>query len=224
MLQALKLVNEPKANMDVGRVPGQPYAVEWVDVPEPDHEDDTDNRRDRRPGFTPNRVQAIDRGAAYFDRTEGSWVGNGKVYFDCTSGGPVSGGQIWEYDPGRETLTLIYESNDRTRLEAPDNIVVVPQTGDILAQEDGGGDQFIRGVTRDGRIYDFARTGNNNSEFCGGCFDPNGQILYVNLQGERGSLPEGPADGQAVTFAIFGPFEKRDGDRGVGGFGNGPAI
>ena len=224
VLQGLKLVNEPKANMDVGRVPGQPYAVEWVDVPEPDHEDDTDNRRDRQPGFTPNRVQAIDRGAAYFDRTEGSWVGNGKVYFDCTSGGPVSGGQIWEYDPGRETLTLIYESNDRTRLEAPDNIVVVPQTGDILAQEDGGGDQFIRGVTRDGRIYDFARTGNNNSEFCGGCFDPNGQILYVNLQGERGSLPEGPADGQAVTFAIFGPFEKRDGDRGVGGFGNGPAI
>jgi secreted PhoX family phosphatase len=224
VLQALKLRSEPKANMDVGRVPGQPYAVEWVDVPEPDHDDDTDNRRDRQPGFTPNRVQAIDRGAAYFDREEGAWVGNGKVYFDCTSGGPVDGGQVWEYDPGRETLTLIYQSNDRARLENPDNVVVVPKTGDIFLQEDSGGDQFIRGLTRDGRIYDFARSGDNNTEFCGGCFDPNGQILYVNQQGERGALPEGPPGGQAVTYAVFGPFEKRDGDRGVGGFGTGPAI
>jgi uncharacterized protein len=220
VLQGLKLAHEPKANMDVGRVPGRPYAVEWVDVPEPDHDDDTNQRRDRAPGFTPNRVQAIDRGAAYFDRTEGAWVGNGKVYFDCTSGGPVSGGQVWEYDPGRETLTLIYQSDDRTRLDSPDNVVIVPQTGDILVQEDGGGDQFIRGITRDGRIYDFARSGDGrDSEFCGGCFDPNGQILYVNQQGDRGSLPAGPPDAEAVTYAIFGPFEKREGGRGA--FGNG---
>ena len=221
VLQALKLRDEHQANMDVGRVPGVPYRVEWVTIPEPDHDDDTDSRADRQPGFTPTRVQAFDRGAAVFDREEGAWVGNGKVYFDCTAGGPTNGGQIWEYDPGRETLTLLYESNDRTKLDAPDNIVVVPSTGDILAQEDGGGDQFIRGITRDGKIYDFARTG--ESEFCGGCFDPSGKILYVNQQGERGSLPEGPPDGEAKTYAIFGPFEKRAGDNGLHGFGTGPA-
>ena len=223
-LQGLKLVNEPRANMDIGREPGQSFEVEWVDVPEPDHDDDTDNRRDRVPGFTPTRIQAIDRGAAIFDREEGCWVGRGKVYFDCTSGGEANAGQIWEYDPGREVLTLIYESGDRTKLDAPDNIVIVPQTGDILAQEDGGGDQFIRGITRDGRIYDFARTGESNSEFCGGCFDPSGQILYVNQQGGRGDLPQGPADDRAVTYAIFGPFEQRIGDNGRQGFGRGPAA
>jgi secreted PhoX family phosphatase len=195
-----------------------------VDVPEPDHDDDTDNRRDRQPGFTPNRVQAIDRGAAYFDREEGIWVGNGKVYFDCTSGGPVNGGQIWEYDPGRETLTLVYQSDDLAKLDSPDNVVIVPKTGDILVQEDGDADQYIRGITRDGRIYDFARSGDaSNSEFCGGCFDPSGQILYVNQQGERGTLPFGPPDGRAITYAIFGPFEARAGDN-VHGLGSGPAV
>jgi uncharacterized protein len=220
-LQGLKLVNEPKANMDTGRVPGRPYAVEWVDVPEPDHEDDTDNRRDRVPGFTPTRIQAIDRGAAIFDREEGCWVGNGKVYFDCTSGGATGQGQIWEYDPGRETVTLVYESTDAATMQSPDNIVVVPSTGDILAQEDGSGDQYIRGITRNGEIYDFARTGSSDSEFCGGCFSPSGRILYVNQQGDRGSLPDGPEGGQAVTYAIFGPFQKRAGSDGLGGFGSG---
>jgi hypothetical protein len=216
-LEALAVRDEPHANMDTGRVVGRPYPVEWVPVPEPDHEDDTDNRRDRVPGFTPNRIAAQDNGAAYFDRQEGAWVGPGdgaKVYFDCTTGGAQNLGQVWEYDAGRETLTLVYESTDRARLENPDNIVVVPQTHDILLCEDSSGDQYIRGVTRDGEIYDFARNGPNDTEFCGACFSPDGSTLFVNQQGERGSLPDGPADGQAVTYAIYGPFERRAGDNG----------
>lgn len=221
VLQALAIKGEPKANMDAGRVAGESFDVEWVDVPEPDHDDDTNARRDRVPGFTPTRVQALDAGAAIFDREEGAWVGNGdRVYFDCTSGGPVNGGQIWEYDPHRERLTLVYQSSDLATLDSPDNVVIVPRTGDILVQEDGGGDQFVRGITRDGSIYDFARSGDDSdSEFCGGCFDPSGEILYVNQQGGRGSLPGGPAGGQAITYAIFGPFERRAGDNGRHGFG-----
>ncbi len=127
-LEALKVVGEFHANMDTGRTLGQPYPVEWVPVPEPDHEDDTDNRLDRVSGFTPNRVQAQDNGAAYFDRQEGMWAGRngGRIYFDCTSGGPQDLGQVWEYDAGRETITLIYESSDAARLENPDNVVIVP--------------------------------------------------------------------------------------------------
>jgi secreted PhoX family phosphatase len=83
-------------------------------------------------------------------------------------------------------------------------VVVVPKTGDILLQEDGGGDQFMRGVTLDGKIYDFAKGLASDSEFCGGCFDPDGETLYVSQQGGRPS----PA---AVTYAIFGPFAKRRG-------------
>ncbi len=225
-LEALKLKNESHANMDTGRAVGVPYAVEWVPVPEADHEDDSDNRRDRVPGFTPNRVQAQDDGAAFFDRMEGMWAGPGhaKVYFDCTTGGAQNLGQVWEYDPGRETITLIYESTDRTTLENPDNVVIVPQTGDILLQEDGGGDQYVRGVTQDGEIYDFAQTVTNDTEFCGACFDPDHQTLYLNQQGDRGVDESGqptPGVQAAVTYAIYGPFEKRAGNNSKS-FGNGP--
>jgi secreted PhoX family phosphatase len=213
-LQALKLRDEFHANMDTGRVVGVPYRVEWVTVEEPDHDDDTDNRLDRVAGLTPNRVQAQDKGAAYFDRLEGMWAGPGesKIYFDTTSGGAASLGQVWEYDPGRETLTLIYESTSSSVLQSPDNVVIVPATGDIFLQEDGNGEQFVRGVTRAGEIYDFVRTADNESEFCGGCFDPDGQTFYVNQQGERGNLPGGPVNGGAVTYAIYGPFNKRAGN------------
>jgi len=143
---------------------GVPFRVEWVTVDEPDHQDDTNERRDRVPGFTPTRVQAQDKGAATFDREEGTWVGAGgssaagqKVYFDCTEGGSNNLGQIWEYDPGRETITLIFQSPSAAVLANPDNITIVRQTQDVLICEDSPGEQFIRGVTRDGEIYDVAR-------------------------------------------------------------------
>ena len=94
-------------------------------------------------------------------------------------------------------------------LQNPDNVVIVPQTQDILLQEDGSGEQFIRGVTQDGQIYDFAKTITNDTEFCGGCFSPDGTVFFVNQQGELGGLPEGPPNGNAVTYAIIGPFQQR---------------
>ena len=229
-LEALAIKGEFHANMD-NRPVGMPFEVEWVPVPEPDHDDDTNNRRDRVPNFTPTRIQAQDNGAAYFDRQEGMWVGssNGagsKIYFDCTEGGPNNLGQVWEYDPGRETLTLIYQSTSSETLENPDNITIVPQTGDILLCEDSPGEQFVRGVTRDGEIYDFAQALTNDSEFCGACFDPDGQTLYVNQQGDRlgeNELPQGTPQTRAVTYAIYGPFEKREGPNNKN-FGNGPAA
>ncbi len=208
-LEALKLSDEFRANMDIGRVVGQPYPVEWVTIDYPDHEDDTDDRRDRVPGFTPTRIQAQDKGAAIFDREEGIWVGGGKVYFDCTAGGAANLGQVFEFDPVSQTITLIYESTELSRLENPDNIVIVPKTADIFLQEDSAGDQFVRGLTPDGQIYDFARTITNDTEFCGGCFSPNGTVFFLNQQGERGSLPDGPAGVNAVTYAITGPFPRR---------------
>ena len=247
-LQALKLRDEWCANMDLGRIVGHSYRVEWVDVPEPDHDDDTDSRRDRVGGFTPTRIQAIDRGAAFFDRQEGIWAteGNiddddddghkrddrsrdrvrGMVYFDCTTGGAANFGQVWAYDPRRETLTLVFESTLATHLESPDNVVIVPRTGDIFLQEDGGGTNFIRGLTTDGDIYDFIEGVTSESEFCGGCFDADGRTLFVSQQGDRsgnnppGSIPttpgdlEGTPDIRAVTYAVYGPFEQRHGLRG----------
>lgn len=127
---------------------------------------------------------------------------------------------MWEYDPGRETITLIYESTSSATMENPDNVVIVPTTGDIFLQEDSSGDQFVRGVTQYGEIYDFAKSGINHSEFAGGCFDPDGQTLYLNQQGDRGDLPDGPPGGRATTYAIYGPFEKRARNNNSS-FGNG---
>ncbi len=233
-LEALAVKGSPRMNMDNVVTPGATFPVEWVPVPEADHEDDTDNRRDRAPGFTPTRIQAIDRGAAFFDRQEGIWAssqgGGFKIYFDCTEGGPpirdvspTGLGQVWEYDPGREVLTLIYISRNREELENPDNITIVPQTQDIFLCEDGPGEQFIRGVTQDGEIYNFAQTITNDSEFCGACFDPDGQTLYVNQQGDRlgeNEPPQGSPENRAITYAIYGPFEKRAGANNKN-FGNG---
>jgi len=226
-LEALAVKGSPRMNMDNVVTPGATFPVEWVPVPDADHDDDSDNRRDRVPGFTPTRIQAIDRGAAFFDRQEGIWAnaqgGGGKIYFDCTEGGPQSLGQVWEYDPGRKTLTLIFISTNSAQLENPDNVTIVPQTQDIFLCEDSPGEQFIRGVTQDGEIYDFAQTVTNDTEFCGACFDPDGQTLYVNQQGERGSASD-PGDvapsEEAVTYAIYGPFEKREGPNNKN-FGNG---
>jgi secreted PhoX family phosphatase len=229
VLQALKLRSEFAANMDVRPV-GVPFAVEWVTVDDPDHDDDSNNRRDRVAGFTPTRIQAQDKGAAVFDRQEGMWVGTSgssgagqKVYFDCTEGGPNNLGQVWEYDPGRETITLIFQSPSAAVLENPDNVTIVPQTQDIFLCEDSPGTQFIRGVTRDGEIYDFAQTITNETEFCGACFDPDGQTLYVNQQGERLGPGEGTPELRAVTYAIYGPFERRFGPNNKN-FGNGPGV
>jgi secreted PhoX family phosphatase len=132
------------------------------------------------------------------------------VYFDCTTGGANGFGQLWEYRPENQSggrLKLIYVSTDRSLLDNPDNVVIVPGSGDIFLQEDGGGEQFVRGVTTGGEIYDFARTALNETEFCGGTFSPDGRTLFLNQQGNRGDVG---LDEAALTYAIWGPFR---GDR-----------
>jgi uncharacterized protein len=228
-LEALKLKNEFRANMDVGRPVGVPFDVEWVTIDVPDHDDDTDDMRAGPPSHLPTRIQAQEKGAAFFDRQEGIWTGSGdsKIYFDCTIGGALNLGQVWEYDPGRETITLLYESDNAAALDRPDNVVIVPQTQDIFLCENGiMPPDFIRGLTRDGQIYDFAHAITNTTEFCGASFDPDGQTLYVNQQGDRRATAEpigGIPSTRAVTYAIYGPFEKRLGSNS-NNFGTGPGI
>jgi uncharacterized protein len=55
----------------------------------------------------------------------------------------------------------------------------------------------------------------NNTEFCGGCFSPDGQTFFVNQQGDRVDVGADPAlETAALTYAIWGPFDggDRDGD------------
>jgi len=205
-LQALVVRNRPNFDANAAN-PGERYPVEWETIDEPNPLEDT------------VRAQARAKGAAIFDRTEGAWSTDRHVYFDCTSGGEAGLGQVWEYRPrGRDRgeLRLVYESTSAKDLEAPDNLVIVPATGDVFLQEDGDDDNYVRGVNRRGSIYDFARTAVNKSEFCGGCFSPDGQTLFLNQQGDRSADPlNPPPEEAAVTYAIWGPFGDTD-DRDSG--------
>ncbi len=60
--------------------------------------------------------------------------------------------------------------------------------------EDGPAEQFIRGITTAGRVYDLARNAKSSGEFAGVCLSPDGDTLFVNMQGD------------GLTVAINGPL------------------
>jgi hypothetical protein len=141
--------------------------VGWVDIEDPDPPitgvPTTDNSAVFNQGFA--------LGGARFGRLEGCWYGNGAIYFVSTSGGDAEVGQVWEYRPGRRggRLTLIYESPGAHELDSPDNLAVSPSNA-LLLCEDGDGDQYVRGVTLDGRIFDFALNLQTEHEWAGATF------------------------------------------------------
>lgn len=199
-LQALKVRDRPNLDMDTVN-PGESLPIEWVTVDEPNPPVES--------GGQSCRAQAQAKGAAIFTRTEGIWTYDKRLFFDCTTGGEAGAGQLWQLTPrGKDggDLKLIFESPSAAVLDAPDNLVVVPATGDVWLQEDGGGEQFVRGVTKRGEIYDFAKTVMNDTEFCGGCFSPDGKTFFVSQQGDRMAAPA--PETQALTYAIWGPFDN----------------
>jgi uncharacterized protein len=191
VLQALVIEDMPGADTATGLPVGEPLPVTWVSIDQPDPPADT------------VRIEATAKGAARFNRQEGCWVHNGRFYFCCTLGGPANLGQVFELDPTAEALTLIYESPGPEQLKNPDNLVVTP-AGDLILCEDADEPMFLRLLTTDGEISDFARAIDApGSEFCGACFDPSGRVLFVNQQGDRAS---GPAKTLGRTYAITGPW------------------
>jgi secreted PhoX family phosphatase len=181
-LQALRVTSQP--NFDANQISvGQTLAIDWVDIPNPDPvEDDV-------------RLQAHERGAARFCRLEGLWLTDSDAYFCATAGGPIGRGQIFRLrHAGTEPqLTLLVQSTDPSVLDMPDNITVAPN-GQLYVAEDGFEGNYIRRVTPDGQVVDFARNATSLSEFAGPCFSPDGSTLFVNIQHD------------GLTLAIRGPF------------------
>jgi secreted PhoX family phosphatase len=61
--------------------------------------------------------------------------------------------------------------------------------------------QYIRGLTRDGKIFDIAHSQLNRLELAGVTFSPDGQTMFCNTLGDpKRKLP-------GMTFAIWGPWE-----------------
>ncbi len=178
--------------------PGHQIPVAWIDLNEVEAPEDDLRHR----GF--------EAGAACFARGEGMWYGNGAVFFACTNGGKAKKGQIWRYIPspveGTEgevqqpgTLELFVEPNDGALVDNADNLTVAPW-GDLIVCEDGGGDQFLVGVTPEGALYKFARNALGDSELAGATFAPDGTTLFVNIQHA------------GLTLAITGPWKNHAGN------------
>jgi secreted PhoX family phosphatase len=74
----------------------------------------------------------------------------------------------------------------------------------VLCEDGDAASQFLRGLTRDGRIFDFAEFLLNNREWAGATYSPDGLTLFVNIQGDTSS--DGPGN-LGYTFAIWGPWE-----------------
>ncbi len=190
-LQMLAVKAQPNYDTRTGQRVGKPLPVTWVDIDDPD------------PAAAATNADAVNqqgfaKGAATFARLEGAWYADGSIFINSTSGGDDKLGQVWEYRPRGQSggqLILLFESPDAELLQSPDNITVSPRGG-LLLCEDGSGTDFLRGVTQEGRIFDFGRNDFNGSEFAGATYSPDGNTLFVNVQSP------------GISFAITGPFER----------------
>ena len=200
-LQMLAVVGRPKLDTTRGGIaPLTPMAVEWVDIDEPDPAVITSSTSVFAQGFV--------RGGTRFARLEGCWYGDHSVFFNATSGGAVGAGQVWQYipkNPDQGELVLVFESPSADVLDAPDNICVSPRGGLVIC-EDGGGTQFMRGLTQQGAIFDFVRAADPDdaTEFAGACFSPDGATMFFNTQGSTSRT----GSERGGTFAIWGDWQS----------------
>jgi secreted PhoX family phosphatase len=197
-LQMLAIEGRPNYDTGSGQTVGKRLPVRWVEIAEPDP----------GPGTGPTSIfdQGYARGGARFARLEGCWYGDDSIYFHATNGGDAQVGQVWRYQPrgpDRGDLLLVFESPSRDVLDYPDNITVSPRGGIVIC-EDGEGEQYLRGLTPDGAIFDLAKNILNPTEFAGACFSPDGRVLFVNIMGSTQDL--GPEAGR--TLAIRGPWDR----------------
>ncbi|WP_437689644.1 alkaline phosphatase PhoX [Sorangium sp. So ce176] len=181
-LQALGVVGERGVDTS-GWAPGHPREIAWVDIDDPDPKDDTVRKQGRA------------KGAAVFRRGEGICLSQGAVCFSATTGGPAGAGQIFQVVPEGDggTIELLAHATDRDALDMPDNITIAPW-GELFLVEDGPLGNFVRGLTVDGQVFDFAHNARSLGELAGVCFSPDGRALFLNMQ----------EDG--LTLAVTGPF------------------
>ena len=224
-LQMLKVAGVPNAHLEARQVAGTTYPVEWVDIEDPNPQfpytpgSPSSTSNDTALTYVGNQGRA--HGAAGFSRLEGQVYDRGVVYFTSTQGGGAaetgpeltSGygngrGQVWAYRPSEQTLTCVYQSPSESALDFPDN-VTTSNRGTVILCEDGPVDNYIRGLSRKGQLFDIAlnRLQRNNDagvtgrrwheEFAGSTFSRNGKTLFVNIQASAG-----------VSFAIWGNWQK----------------
>lgn len=188
-LQAMVIDGLPDTrNWNAENMPvGQSYPIRWIDL------DDVEAPKDDL------RIRAVAQGATLIARGEGIHMGTDDLYFCSTSGGAKKLGQIFRLVPARgdgpDQVELFFESESREQFNFGDNLCVAPN-GHLIICEDQYTkvvDNHLRGITPDGRPYDFGRL-LMQTELAGGCFSPDGKWFFVN------------AYAPTRTIAIKGPW------------------
>ncbi|MCX4957349.1 alkaline phosphatase PhoX [Streptomyces virginiae] len=197
-LEALRVTG--LADLAVVDEPGAEFPVEWVPVPDPSA------------AGTPIRLQDFGPGGiTHAQKLEGCYWGDGGVHFvsSFARGGEGAAadhhGQVWFHDPRRSTIRLDVRFGPTADIalpgDSPDNICLAPDGG-LMVCEDGGGAQYVFGVTEGGEVYPMARNAEDIAgsgapewgEFAGVTFSPDGRTMFVN------------AYAPGTTFAVTGPW------------------
>lgn len=172
-LQAARVKGQPNADLIVASI-GQQYALEWVDVPDPDLDTIVAPAgfADISAGETLSGpfAQAWSEGALRMSRGEGIFYANGRMFIVDTSTGTDSqgrkgrgNGSVWVLDLATQRLSALFVSGDQLAAHNPDNITVSPRGGVVLC-EDGGAspDNYgpgarLIGLTRSGESFYLAK-------------------------------------------------------------------
>ncbi|MGH3348941.1 MAG: alkaline phosphatase PhoX [Nocardioides sp.] len=228
-LQMLAVKGRPNAHLEARQPRRATFQVTWVDIDAPDFRGDYDPETGE--GTTNDQAlvmvgdQGRAQGAALFSRLEGQVYDNNVVYFTSTQGGGPEeddsdddnadgfgrgNGQVWAYHCRSQKLQVLYQApvddaEANQTFDFPDNITTSPR-GTLVVCEDSSVDNYIRGLSRGGQLWDIAlnrlvssTTGlpRFGDEFAGSAFSPDGHTLFVNIQACRG-----------MTFAIWGPWKR----------------
>ncbi len=173
---------------------GKKYQVVWKDIDGADSEQDD------------LRYRGHQRGGARFARGEGMWYGENELYFACTNGGHLQHGQIFKYTPSSKEgqageddqpghLEIFVEPNNIELIKSADNLTI-GANGHLVICEDREQPRIV-GISPKGEIYHIAKNVGFASEFAGATFSPDGNTLFVNIQGP------------GLTLAIDGPWNEK---------------
>ena len=173
-LQMLKIKRPHNLNLAAASRAGARYQVEWVDIDDPAP---SFPYTPGQPAPTPNDTalthvsrQGWAQGAAYFSRLEGTVYDRGRRVLHVHPG-RRTGRDLARPDrrrvrqrqrpgvgrttPGRRTLSLVYQSPGPDVLDFPDNVTTSPR-GTLVVCEDNINDNYLRGLTPDGELFDIA--------------------------------------------------------------------
>jgi secreted PhoX family phosphatase len=212
VLQMLRVRGHARYNTIVGQTVGAVLDCDWVTIDDPNPKNAED---DASAVFKQGRA----KGAAKFLGGEGCTLRDGAAVFGSSDGGDVGRGQVWQYTPRtnigtlheRGDLELLFESEDKSQLDGPDNMCTSPSGAIVIAEDGNLVNNFVRALLPNGTLINIAQNlvgiqkhyleasgklydptvpddgpsagdGIGFGEFAGPRFSPDGKWLFVNIQ------------------------------------------